>query len=488
MQRRINRAVGLVASLLVVLCGLVPYGFGIVTEQAWTALVPLATQVWDIPVSTTRYTRGWFSSTAEMFLELPPAVAAVFHAYVPHTPSATPEGLTIVHRILHGPFPVGPRPGGMLSLVPVQTTIISSLAPGARGASRGVVATEILPALQVSTSVFFHGVGQSHFVMPAFASPLGAQLEARLVSEGLHGDVTIGVHGRHITGSLRAPGLQVVREDSVLALHDVTAHTDVSTEYRQPGRSATWVRVGSIAVTHRPAAQATWAITGGEVRASATTVGETLQAVADVQLDTVHLADMRHGPGTLHLDMHRLHTAAFARLLQEVVAQWQDVPDVLTLWMQLQLSGDLVRQLSGIARTSPDIALTRMHLHTPDGEVRASVQIHLDGSRLRAPGEIPQLAQTVDAQAAGEAPASWVRAVLIDQVSKVMRARSTVAALLPATVLRSLAATVSDQQLRSLVEHEYLVLDGDTYKSKAHYAYGQLFVNGKPLALPALAQ
>jgi uncharacterized protein YdgA (DUF945 family) len=243
-----------------------------------------------------------------------------------------------------------------------------------------------------------------------------------------------------------------------------------------------------MAVTHRPAAQATWAITGGEVRASATTVGETLQAVADVQLDTLHLADMRHGPGTLHLDMHRLHTAAFARLLQEVVAQWHDAPDVLTLWIQLQRSGDLVRQLSGMARTSPDIALTQVRLHTPDGEVRASIRIHLDGSRLRAPGEIPQLAQTVEAQAAGEAPASWVRAVLIDQLSKVMRARSTVAALLPATVLRALAATVSDQQLRSLVEHEYLVLDGDTYKSKAHYAYGQLFVNGKPLALPVLVQ
>jgi uncharacterized protein YdgA (DUF945 family) len=38
------------------------------------------------------------------------------------------------------------------------------------------------------------------------------------------------------------------------------------------------------------------------------------------------------------------------------------------------------------------------------------------------------------------------------------------------------------------VEHEYLLLDGDTYKSTAHYADGQLLVNGKPLALPALVQ
>src|SRR5262249_31609470 len=151
-----------------------------------------------------------------------------------------------------------------------------------------------------------------------------------------------------------------------------------------------FVRIGSIAVTHRPAAQATWAVLGGEMRTTATAVGETLQAVADVQLDTVHLADMPHGPGTLHLDIRRLHAAALARLLQDVVEQWQDAPDVATLWMHLQWSGDLMRQLSEIVRTSPEIALTRMHLHTSNGEVRASVQMRLDGRRLGPPGDLPQ--------------------------------------------------------------------------------------------------
>jgi uncharacterized protein YdgA (DUF945 family) len=234
--------------------------------------------------------------------------------------------------------------------------------------------------------------------------------------------------------------------------------------------------------------QATWAVTGGEVRATTTTTGETLQAVADVQLDTFHLADMPHGPGTLHIDISRLHTGALARLLQGVVDQRQDAPDVVTLWRHVRLPGALARRLAGIARTSPEIALTQMHLHTPAGEVRASVQVRLDGGRLRAPGDLPQVVQTIDAQAEGEAPAAWVRALVIDQVSKVMRARSALAALLPPHALRSLAASISDRQLQSLVQQEYLVLDGETYKSKAHYAYGQLFVNGKPLPLPALVQ
>ena len=76
----------------------------------------------------------------------------------------------------------------------------------------------------------------------------------------------------------------------------------------------------------------------------------------------------------------------------------------------------------------------------------------------------------------------------IAQVQRAIRARSRFTALLPATVLNALAATISDRQLHSLVQQEYLVLDGNTYKSKARYTHGQLLVNGRPLDVPALVQ
>jgi hypothetical protein len=61
------------------------------------------------------------------------------------------------------------------------------------------------------------------------------------------------------------------------------------------------------------------------------------------------------------------------------------------------------------------------------------------------------------------------------------------AAWLPDPALDVLAATITDQQLRRLVEQEYLVLDGNLYKSTARYIHGQLLVQGKPVDLPALA-
>jgi len=403
------------------------------------------------------------------------------------THSARTEGLTMVHRILHGPFPLGLRPGSTTSLLPVQTMLTSALVPGAPRVSRAGQPAEALPILQVYTTVFLHGAGQGHVFMPAFAFPPEAQPEADIVWDGLQGDVAVEAQGHHVTGAFQSPGLQLVGKDKKFVLHDASLRTDVSTERRHVSHSDTFVRVGSMEVTHRTHAQATWAVTGAELRATTATASGTLQAVADVQLETLRLADASYGSGTSRLELRRLHLPALRRLLQELRELQQDEPDLASVWLRLWLSGDLARLLSEFARSSPECLLTRLSLHTPDGEIRARVQVRVDGNRLLTPGYLSQLLQTIDAEAEGEAPASWVRAMAIAQVRRALRARSRLAAWLPDPALDVLVATITDQQLRRLVEQEYLVLDGNLYKSKARYTHGQLVVQGKPVDLPVLA-
>ena len=78
---RLKKAIGLLVCVLITVFGLAPYGFGVRTEQTFIALVQLAEDVFNIPIYTTRYTRGWFSSTAETWLAIPPAVAETLRAY-----------------------------------------------------------------------------------------------------------------------------------------------------------------------------------------------------------------------------------------------------------------------------------------------------------------------------------------------------------------------------------------------------------------------
>jgi len=241
-----------------------------------------------------------------------------------------------------------------------------------------------------------------------------------------------------------------------------------------------------MAVTHRTHAQATWAVTGAELRATTATPSGTLQAVADGQLETLRLADVSYGSGTSHLEIRRLHLPSLLSLMQEFRELQRDEPDLASVWLRLWLSGDLARLLSDLARSSPECILTRLSLHTADGEIRASGQIRVDGNRLLAPAYLSQLLQVIDAEAEVEAPASWVRTTTIAQVRQGLRARSRLAAWLPEPALDALAATITDQQLRRLVEQDYLVLDGNIYKSKARYTQGQLLVHGKLVDWPAL--
>ena len=484
-----KKAIGFVVGGLLMLCGVAPYGFGVRTEQTLTALVQLAEDVLDVPIYTTQYTRGWFSSTAATWLALPLEIAEVLRAYVPFvlTPAARAEGLAIMHRILHGPFPVALRAGGAMSLLPVQTILTSELVPGVPGVPRDGRQTAARPILQVYTTVFLHGAGRGHVFMPAFTfTPPLAQSEGTIVWDGLQGDVVVEAQGYHVTGTFQAPRLQLVGADTTFALHDAIMRTDVSTERRHMSRSDTFVRVGSVALTPHTETQATWAVTGAELRTTTATASGTLRAAADVQIETLRLADASYGSGTSHLEIHRLHLPAIVRLLQALRVLQQAEPDLASRWLRWQSSDGLARLLSECARSSPELSLTGVSLHTIDGEIRASVQIRVDGNRLLVPGYLTQLLQAIEIEAEGEAPAAWVRATTITQVRRAMRRRSRLAALLPDPALDVLAATITDQQLRSLVAQEYLVLDGDMYKSKVRYTRGQLLVQGKPVDVPVL--
>jgi len=484
---RLKILCALVGGLLASVSVLAPYGFGLRTEQTLTALVQLAEELWDIPIYTTAYHRGWWNATAETWLVLPPGTLETWRHTLPFLPPMTPasdHGLTLTHHILHGPLPFGARPSGVPSLRPVQTMLSSGLFPGAPGQARLGTPDAPLPLLQVHTTIGLFGGGQGHFAMPAFVQPPGPPEEATTVWEGLQGEVTVDAHGRHITGTVQAPGLALMWEDSRLALQHASAQVEVLTPRRQPARSTLTIRLGSLALTHRSAASASWAMTTASLQTTATTAHGLLQAHVTSQAHALRLGDGSYGPGTARLDIERLHLVALRDMLRGLHEASQDEPDMAAFWLRLVLSGDLAALLAGVVATSPALTLHELSLHTVDGDIRVKMQIHVDGSRLFPPGYLSQVLQTVEAEAAAEAPAAWVRAMVIAQVRRLIRAQSRFAALLPDSALNALAATMSDRQLHNLVEQGYLVLDGTTYKSQARYTQGQLLVQGKPVDLP----
>src|SRR5262249_14286930 len=154
-----------------------------------------------------------------------------------------------------------------------------------------------LPVVQVDTTVFLLGAGQSHFSIPAFTFPPEAPTEADLVWGGLQGDIAVDTQGRHITGVLQAHGFTWAGGDTKCALHNLVAQTDIVTQSRSASRSDTSIRVGSVALTPRAEAHVAWAVTGGAIHATTATTGRTLQAMTELHIETLRLAEASYGPG-----------------------------------------------------------------------------------------------------------------------------------------------------------------------------------------------
>jgi uncharacterized protein YdgA (DUF945 family) len=471
----------LIVGGLVLVWGLAPYGFGWRTERIITALVQVAERVLHLPLSTTQYRRGWFGSTAETWLALPPGVITVLRPYVPAPwlPAAPGDGFTLRHQIQHGPFPLGALSNGFAALRPVQTVLTSGLVPGAPGRL-----SPLPPLLQITTTVFLGGAGQGHVVMPAFSTPRDDPSAPQFVWEGLQGEVTVDTHGHHSAGAFRAPGLVWSNNTTNVAFNALALQTDITTGRHQPIQSETQVRVDTLRVRPLESPQDAWAVTGTAIQATAALLRYMAQGTTTLRLQTVQIADMAYGPGTSSLTFSRLDLQALGQLWREIRGRWQDEPSLASLWTRLLLSGQLARLLVPLLQASPQLALSQLSLQTPNGEIRASMHVYVDARRLLPPGYMVQLLQTIEAEAAIEAPVAWVRTMALYQVRRAVRARNKLLRLLPDTALDAMAGRLIAQYVDDWLEQGYLVQDGAMYKSQVRYRHGQLWLQGRLVELP----
>ncbi len=473
---RLKMTLGLLLGSLILVWGLAPYGFGWRTEQTIRTLVQVAEHVFDVPLYTTQYHRGWFGATAETWLALPPVVLTALRPYLPPTwlPSAAGDGLTLTHHIQHGPFPLGQRPDGLSAWQPVQTIMTSLVLPGASGS---VPAAS--PLLRIDTTVFLGGAGRGSVTMPAFSIPRPGASEPQMVWGGLQGEVRVDTHGRDVTGTLRAPALAWSGEDVRVTWADVALRTAITTPRHQPTRSVADLRVGTVAVTPHAHPHDVWDITGATVEMDTTVARHILHGTVALSLQTAHLDALAYGPGTATLALTRISLPAFVHFWHTVSQRWHDEPSLAALWTRVLLSGELAEFLLPLLQASPELALSSLSVQTPDGALQATLQVRVDARRLLPPGYMVQLLQTVEAEATIAAPVVWVRSLALRQARRAIRAQSRLTTFLPDAALNAIAGPLTDHFMQNLLQQGYVVLDGARYTSQARYRHGQLWVQGK---------
>lgn len=484
---RRTRVVALLVGGFLLICSLAPYGFGWQAQTLVHALIDQLTQGWHAPITITRYQRGWFSSTAEILLALTPEIQEVWRTYAPPDIASyrTPTVVEITQRVWHGPFPFALHPDGSSAFVPVQALLSTTLRPGPWPQAPGRGAAEPPLMLHVNTTVLLNGASQSRLFIPALDLPAGTAADLPLTWNGLRGAVHIDQHGRHLQSALRAPGLHLKRPEAQVRLQNIIARLEAQSRRHQPFQGHLTLSVDTADILSEAAAQAAWALQSSELRTALSLTGETIHTDVDLQCATCRFANVPYTQGTAHLQIRRLHLPTCLALGQAVLALWPDEPDLESLWFRLLFSGDVARFLAGLAQTSPTFTLTQARAHAPEGTILLTLHTQLDGKKIVSPGSLPQLLQTIDAEATLEAPAAWVQEMAVTLAVHFIRERTTFGTFLSTRLLRTMAAMAVEKYLNRLIDETYLTQDGSTYKSTARYHGGQLWVNEKPVTLPS---
>lgn len=487
-RSRTAQGAALIVGTVLLILGLAPYGFGLQAQRLFTTLVDQLTQVWLVPIVATRYQRGWFSSTADMFLAVSPGISEAWQALFPPPlpPHETPSGLRIHHEVRHGPFPFVPQHAGVRRFLPVQALLTTTVRPGSPEAQMASPpSSTATPTLHVHTTVFLRGASQSHILLPAFVTPSGEH--PALVWDGLRGEVNLAQQGHHLLGALRAPGLQWQQAHTQVRLRNAMVRLDALSGPEQGLHGQLFASVDALDIAYTTDDQAAWGLQDGEVRGTMAMGGASLHTEVDLRCSTCRLARMLYHQGRAHLVARRLHLPTLQQIGQEIAILWPDESNVTTLWLRLLFSGALAHWLADLAHTSPTLDVNHVHLQTPEGDIHVTAHLALDGTRVVSPGHLSHLLHTIEANATVEAPASWVQTMAVAQAVHLIRERSAFGALLSPRLLRTMAAMAVEKYLRNLVEKAYLTQEGTMYKSKARYADGQLWVNDKPVELPPLA-
>jgi uncharacterized protein YdgA (DUF945 family) len=437
---------------LVVVLGLAPYWFGRQAEPIFHTFVKQAGAATHLRMRTTQYHRGWFRSTAETVVTLPPQARETLRLLVPDAPMVPGRAvvLTMSHTLFHGPFPLAMFRHGQVSLAPVQmyiATVIQVRGGGATGTPPGSMT--VLPG-QIATVIALAGGGWSTLTLPAGQVVIAARHPTTLRWQPLHGQVNFAANGRQLTGTFSSAEVVGQSVRGSLTAQELQLHMQGSTDGPQRYQGHLVLQGDRLDVVNQKSGQQPVTVQGWSLQNRATVAQDSTDTITEARVQAIQMGNTHYGPGTGTLAMRRLHTMALLTLAQTFLPQSQrHTPGLLSF-------GSLFKMLPVLLKQAPEVEITQVSLHSSAGEAHGQAKIALDSRQ--APGVLTFLRplHMIEGQGQGVAPVALLQQVLT-----------------PAFL----------EQLAYGEQQGYIVRKGETYVFSARFTQGQLLVNDKPVAL-----
>ncbi|MBK8182034.1 MAG: YdgA family protein [Candidatus Competibacteraceae bacterium] len=436
-------------------------------------------------LSTIRYDRGLFSSQAvtRVQLDIPEASAA-----------GLPDmSFAIRQDIYHGPLPlagwgVSGVPMGLtgsvvrLTLDPESSTWTRELATLYGGQQ----------PVEAISQIGFDGASNTRISMPPLTLNKVAELE-NLKFAGLQGQFQLAPRGATVQGELRVPSLEVVGQSAAAAGQPAGGEVQASlrdivvTTHQRKGSfdlmfGDASFKIGELRV-NEPSTKTPVVFTDLVMDTNATLHP---QNPRQVNVDALFKAgnftvEPWSGAGSLRLAFHNLDGATVAKL-----QQWQERaaanPD------DVQALDELVKLMKSLLAGKPELVLyTQSKLAQGDwqGKLVLSFQDFGQVDLLQNPEGLLKALEKGSAEMA--VSKTLAETVLTNMVKEEIQGfAGDKDAQADPNAMRDMARQQVAEQLQGVVAAGFMRLEGDQYKSKAHFENGKLFVNDKEIPLGAL--
>jgi len=289
------------------------YWFGVEAEQQYRETLEQASQSIYIHAANESYDRGFLRSKAHTAVKIRDLSRG----------SEQQEeflGFTLIHDIRHGPLPVGGLPDGKMQLKPVLAIIDTriELDPDTQGRLKKTF--DVLPeiaSMENCTTLSIGGNGETRLVIPPLRQTLGKDKKVSLDWKGLTASMTFTADFKGYTGTLSAPGLEIVGDDGILEIQGLASTFDT-----HEGVSGLFLGDASVDLAHFQIQQKEngekkrFSMDGLKMTTISQALTDTVNYSMAFRIDQAITDDTSYGPGTCELEIRKLDTASLAELQQ----------------------------------------------------------------------------------------------------------------------------------------------------------------------------
>lgn len=462
MKKSLVVVVGGVIVLAAALAGL-PFWFGMQAENAYQTMIDNTTQSGDLTVTHNSFQRGWLDSTADTTFTI----------------TGTPITFSVLHRIHHGPFPLDDD----FQIQPVLGRVKSQMSVGLPAGFAK------LPPITGQTTIYLAGNSRTQVSMVASktAMPEGGGIEWK----GLTGAFETSADFKSTKGEFTAPQLQVSGKDGKnLNLSRLKINLDQTRSPSGFDLGTVGLAVDKLLVDDGTTGKTE--ISALAISTQTQEAGGQLNSTLSFQFREALSGEDKQGPGQINVQIRKLDVATLVKFRKDVrEVRNQKIPAEQANMMVL---GKTLEVLGQLAKTSPELEITKLSFKTADGEIAGKAKFVLDGSQLDVSGNPMLMLKALSGEGEIQMPDSIVRLLATSAVKSDIEALKTsgklkqdeVAKLTPKRIemITQRAIRELPQYKDSVINRLHLVPDGANYKIVAIFKDGKLLVNNAPVQLP----